>query len=71
MHLTKIFHFCGEVVCCGGKDLNLDTNQPGLESELHPLLPVTLGKLSSLPESHFPVVENFWVTSQCNLPIFW
>lgn len=60
MHVTNIFHFCWEAVCCGGKNLDLETNQSGLESELHHFLLVTLSKLSSLPEPQFPVVETFW-----------
>lgn len=41
------------------KGLRLETNQHGLESELHHLVLVNLGKFPILPEPQFPVVEIF------------
>lgn len=45
MHLTKVFHFCREIVCYGKKDLHLETNQTRLESGLHRLLLDDLGQI--------------------------
>lgn len=63
MHLTKVFHFCREIVCYGKKDLHLETNQTRLESGLHRLLLDDLGQIIHFFfffEPEFLLVEIFW-----------
>ena len=73
MHLTKVFCFCGDIVCFGGKDLDFKTNQSWLESGLHHLLLSDLGQIIQSFWVHYKrfVVEIFWDDFLMPLPIFW
>lgn len=70
VHLTKVFYFCGETTCYGGKGLDLETNQPGLESGFYHLLLDDLGQIIQSSELQLPVMETFWSYYSVQSPQF-